>query len=278
MGGGEGRGFSIIKILWSIELNYLWSKKICRPKVIVWSGAAFIHSWSCIFNLVVWLGWFCAQLQVFYRFFISDHSTFYGSTKLNLKNQKPPRFLKCHIYCVLAKGVSFLTDEIQGKSNTDSRYNKIRKDILMAILHVSRSDLLIYSQQKKTRPQFSRYHFRIESALKQVWSNLEVISWKLWPWVLFLANRSRFTDLFSSQFYQEWLTKGSFGTHSSVWTCILITNFRVDHLSHNNPYRNDHHTNPSRGICKKFFWVGKIYWGGRDGGTRLAERFCDPPL
>ena len=176
MGGGEGRGFSIIKILWSIELNYLWSKKICRPKVIVWSGAAFIHSWSCIFNLVIWLGWFCAQLQVFYRYFISDHSTFYGSTKLNLKNQKPPRFLKCHIYCVLAKGVSFLTDEIQGKSNTDSRYNKIRKDILMAILHVSRSDLLIYSQQKKHGHNFPD----ITSELNQHWNKSD----QIWKWYL----------------------------------------------------------------------------------------------
>ena len=29
-------------ILLSFELNYLWSKKICRPKMIVWSGTTFI--------------------------------------------------------------------------------------------------------------------------------------------------------------------------------------------------------------------------------------------
>ena len=28
---------SIIKIFWPIELNDLWSKNICRPKIIVWS-------------------------------------------------------------------------------------------------------------------------------------------------------------------------------------------------------------------------------------------------
>ena len=38
---GEG-GCSIIKIFWPIELNDLWSKKICRPEMIVWSGATFI--------------------------------------------------------------------------------------------------------------------------------------------------------------------------------------------------------------------------------------------
>ena len=46
--GGWGRGGgSIIKIFWPIELNDLWSKKICRPKIIVWSGATFILRWSC---------------------------------------------------------------------------------------------------------------------------------------------------------------------------------------------------------------------------------------
>ena len=46
-GGGEGGGCSIIKIFWPIELNDLWSKGICQPKVIVWSGATFILRWSC---------------------------------------------------------------------------------------------------------------------------------------------------------------------------------------------------------------------------------------
>ena len=36
--------FSVIKIFWSIELNDLWSKKICRPKMFVWSGDL---RWSC---------------------------------------------------------------------------------------------------------------------------------------------------------------------------------------------------------------------------------------
>ena len=34
-------------MFWSIELNDLWSKKICRPKMIVWSGATFTLRWSC---------------------------------------------------------------------------------------------------------------------------------------------------------------------------------------------------------------------------------------
>ena len=38
---------SIIKIFWPIELNDLWSEKICSPKMIVWSGAIFILRWSC---------------------------------------------------------------------------------------------------------------------------------------------------------------------------------------------------------------------------------------
>ena len=36
-----------IKIFWSIELNDLWSKKISRPKMIVWSGATIILRWFC---------------------------------------------------------------------------------------------------------------------------------------------------------------------------------------------------------------------------------------
>ena len=41
------RGGSIIEIFWPIELNDLWSKKISRPNMIVWSGATFILRWSC---------------------------------------------------------------------------------------------------------------------------------------------------------------------------------------------------------------------------------------
>ena len=37
----------VIKIFWSIKLNDVWSKKICIPKMIVWSGAIFILRWSC---------------------------------------------------------------------------------------------------------------------------------------------------------------------------------------------------------------------------------------
>ena len=36
VGVGKG-GCSIIKIFWPFDLNDLWSKKICRPKMIVWS-------------------------------------------------------------------------------------------------------------------------------------------------------------------------------------------------------------------------------------------------
>ena len=39
------------KIFWPYELNYLWSKKIYRPKMIVWSGATFILRWSCFYIL-----------------------------------------------------------------------------------------------------------------------------------------------------------------------------------------------------------------------------------
>ena len=31
----------IIKIFWPIEINDIWFKKICSPKMIVWSGATF---------------------------------------------------------------------------------------------------------------------------------------------------------------------------------------------------------------------------------------------
>ena len=34
-------------IFWFIELNDQWSKKICTPKIIFWSSATFIFSWSC---------------------------------------------------------------------------------------------------------------------------------------------------------------------------------------------------------------------------------------
>ena len=52
-GDGEGGG-SIIKIFWSIVLDYLWSKKIYRPKMIVWSGATFI-----LMILLVCILYFC---------------------------------------------------------------------------------------------------------------------------------------------------------------------------------------------------------------------------
>ena len=41
-GGMEKGGGSIIRIFLPIELNDLWSKKICRPKMIVWSPV--LHS------------------------------------------------------------------------------------------------------------------------------------------------------------------------------------------------------------------------------------------
>ena len=43
------------KTFWSIELNDLWSKKICRPKMIVGSGATFILRWSCFHTLILLL-------------------------------------------------------------------------------------------------------------------------------------------------------------------------------------------------------------------------------
>ena len=63
----EGR-FSLLisdhKIFWSFELNDLWSKKICRSKMIVWSGATFILRWSCLLDLLDnWMNnfvFFCA--------------------------------------------------------------------------------------------------------------------------------------------------------------------------------------------------------------------------
>ena len=41
-----GWGCSIIKTFWPNELDDLWSKKICRPKMIAWSGATFLLRWS----------------------------------------------------------------------------------------------------------------------------------------------------------------------------------------------------------------------------------------
>ena len=41
----------IIEILWPIELNDLWSKTICRPQMIIWSGATFILRWSCLHSI-----------------------------------------------------------------------------------------------------------------------------------------------------------------------------------------------------------------------------------
>ena len=46
-------GCSIIKIFWPIELNDRWSKNICWPKMIVWSGATFILRWSCFMSTKV---------------------------------------------------------------------------------------------------------------------------------------------------------------------------------------------------------------------------------
>ena len=40
-------GGSVIKMFWSIELNDLCSKKICRPQMLFWSCATFILRWSC---------------------------------------------------------------------------------------------------------------------------------------------------------------------------------------------------------------------------------------
>ena len=40
-------GGGVIKNFWSIELNDLWSKKTCRPNMIVWFGTTFILRWSC---------------------------------------------------------------------------------------------------------------------------------------------------------------------------------------------------------------------------------------
>ena len=50
VGCGVGVGVSIIKIIWSLELNDLWSKTICRSKMVVQSGATFILKWSCFDN------------------------------------------------------------------------------------------------------------------------------------------------------------------------------------------------------------------------------------
>ena len=43
-----------------IELNDLWPKEICKPKMIVWSDATFILRWSCFiwaFHLLQKQGW-----------------------------------------------------------------------------------------------------------------------------------------------------------------------------------------------------------------------------
>ena len=85
----EGR-FSLLisdhKIFWSFELNDLWSKKICRSKMIVWSGATFILRWSCLLDLLDnWTNnfvFFCALFLHFplqknlYRRFIDLKSLF----------------------------------------------------------------------------------------------------------------------------------------------------------------------------------------------------------
>ena len=42
---GEGGGLCHQDLIW---LNDLWSKKIYRPKMIIWSGATFILRWSCL--------------------------------------------------------------------------------------------------------------------------------------------------------------------------------------------------------------------------------------
>ena len=60
--GGMGRWRrDVFKIFWSIELNDLWSKKICWPKVIVWSGATFTLRWFCYVTVFPFqeyqLGW-----------------------------------------------------------------------------------------------------------------------------------------------------------------------------------------------------------------------------
>ena len=40
----------VIKNFWSIELNDLWSKEICRPKTIVWSGARARLNYTKLFS------------------------------------------------------------------------------------------------------------------------------------------------------------------------------------------------------------------------------------
>ena len=57
----SGGGGGVFKIFWSIELNDLWSKKICRPMMIVWCGAIFILRWSCFH---AW-GWYIASWATF---------------------------------------------------------------------------------------------------------------------------------------------------------------------------------------------------------------------
>ena len=45
------RKCNIITIFWPIEHNDLWPKKICQPKMIVWSFATFILRWSCLMQI-----------------------------------------------------------------------------------------------------------------------------------------------------------------------------------------------------------------------------------
>ena len=51
-------GCGVIKIFWSIDRNDLWSKKICRPKMIVWSSATFILRWSFFLNQILLMFFF----------------------------------------------------------------------------------------------------------------------------------------------------------------------------------------------------------------------------
>ena len=72
---------------WCLELNDLWPKKICRPKMIVWSGATFILRWSCfirgssVFMLnrnMIFQGFPCSHLQLIegFRVGLILHSLF----------------------------------------------------------------------------------------------------------------------------------------------------------------------------------------------------------
>ena len=70
-----------------LELNDLWPKKICRPMMIVWSGATFILRWSCfirgssVFMLnrnMIFQGFPCSHLQLIegFRVGLILHSLF----------------------------------------------------------------------------------------------------------------------------------------------------------------------------------------------------------